>query len=97
LGNFLSIEKKRFLSQLQEGTGIIFRKTPGDYDYQWHCAPRKQYIINLDASVEVEVSDGEKKIIPEGEIFLVEDVKGKGHQSKSVNGKERTSIFIPIH
>ena len=76
---------------------MIFRKTPSDYDYKWHCAPRKQYIINLDASVEVEVTDGEKKIIPAGEIFLVEDIKGKGHQSKSVDNKERISIFIPIN
>ena len=32
-------------------TGIIFRETPGTYDYEWHPAPRRQYIINLDAGV----------------------------------------------
>ena len=33
-------------------TGIIFRETPGTYDYEWHPAPRRQYIINLDGGVE---------------------------------------------
>jgi hypothetical protein len=43
-------------------TGIIFRETPGTYDYSWHPAPRRQYIINLDGAVEITASDGEKRI-----------------------------------
>ena len=34
-------------------TGIIFRETPGTYDYEWHPAPRRQYIINLDGGVSI--------------------------------------------
>src|SRR6478672_5262156 len=37
-------------------TGIIFRETPGSYDYSWHPAPRRQYIINLDGAVEIPAS-----------------------------------------
>ena len=37
-------------------TGIIFRETPGTYDYSWHPAPRRQYIINLDGAVEITAS-----------------------------------------
>lgn len=44
-------------------TGIIFRQTPGTYDYEWHPAPRRQYIINLDAGVSIQASDGETRII----------------------------------
>ena len=60
-------------------TGIIFRETPGTYDYSWHPAPRRQYIINLDGAVEITASDGEKRVIGPGEVFLVEDTHGKGH------------------
>lgn len=77
-------------------TGIIFRETPGTYDYAWHPAPRRQYIINLDGAVEVTASDGEKRVIGAGEVFLVEDVHGKGHCSKAIEGKMRHSIFVPI-
>jgi hypothetical protein len=77
-------------------TGIIFRETSGDYDLDWHPAPRRQYIINLDGGVQITASDGESRIIGAGEVLLVEDTTGKGHLSKSVAGKMRRSIFVPI-
>jgi hypothetical protein len=84
------------LSRRFPATGIIFRETSGDYDLDWHPAPRRQYIINLDAGVEITASDGEKRVIGAGEVFLVEDISGKGHLSKAVSGKMRHSIFVPI-
>jgi hypothetical protein len=77
-------------------SGIIFRETSGDYDLDWHPAPRRQYIINLEGAVEITTSDGESRIIGPGEVLLVEDVGGKGHLSKAVGGRMRRSIFVPI-
>jgi len=84
------------LSRRHCATGVIFRETAGDYDLDWHPAPRRQYIVNLDAGVEITASDGEKRVIGAGEVLLVEDVTGKGHLSKAVSGQIRHSIFIPI-
>lgn len=84
------------LSQRLAATGVIFRVTPGDYDYGWHHAPRRQYIVNLDAGVEITVSDGETRTIGAGEVLLVEDTFGKGHVSKAVGGRTRHSVFIPL-
>ncbi len=83
-------------SERLAATGIIFRQVQPDYELDWHTAPRRQYIINLDAGVEITVSDGERRVIGAGEVFLVEDVHGKGHLSKSVDGKPRHCIFVPI-
>ena len=69
---------------------------PPDYDLDWHPAPRRQYIINLDAGVEITASDGEKRRIGAGEVVLVEDTWGKGHLSKAVDGKLRHCIFVPV-
>ena len=77
-------------------TGIIFRETSGDYDLDWHPAPRRQYIVNVDAGVQITAGDGEVRTIGAGEVILVEDTAGKGHLSKSVGGTLRHSIFIPI-
>ncbi|MFN8521732.1 MAG: hypothetical protein U0821_01325 [Chloroflexota bacterium] len=76
--------------------GIIFREVPPTYDLDWHTAPRRQYIINLDAGVQITASDGESRVIGAGEVFLVEDVTGKGHLSKAVDGKLRHCIYIPL-
>jgi hypothetical protein len=84
------------LSPRLPATGIIFREVPADYDLDWHPAPRRQYIINLDAGVEITASDGEKRRIGAGEIVLVEDTWGKGHLSKAVDGKLRHCIFVPV-
>ena len=84
------------LSKRLPATGIIFRETPGEHDLDWHPAPRRQYIVNLDAGVEITASYGECRLIGAGEVILVEDVSGKGHLSKSVGGKLRHSIFVPI-
>jgi hypothetical protein len=92
------VEERNFskLSARLPATGIIFRETSADYDLDWHPAPRRQYIINLDGGVKITVSDGESRTIGAGEVLLVEDTSGKGHLSKSVAGKMRHSIFVPI-
>jgi hypothetical protein len=92
------VEQQEFskYSKRLPATGIIFRETSGDYDLDWHPAPRRQYIINLEGAVQITASDGEKRIIGAGEVLLVEDVTGKGHLSKAVGGKMRRSIFVPI-
>lgn len=84
------------LSKVMPATGIIFRETQGDYKLDWHPAPRRQYIVNLDAGAKLTASDGESRIINAGEVILVEDITGKGHLSESVGGQMRHSLFIPI-
>jgi quercetin dioxygenase-like cupin family protein len=84
------------VSARQKATGIIFREVPPDYDLDWHPAPRRQYIINLDAGVQLTASDGESRRIKAGEVVLVEDTWGKGHLSKAIDAKLRHCIFVPI-
>jgi hypothetical protein len=84
------------LSRRLPATGIIFRQVPPTYDLDWHPAPRRQYIINLDAGVRITASDGESRVIGAGEVILVEDTTGQGHLSKAVDGRLRHCVFVPI-
>jgi len=84
------------LSERLPATGIIFRQVQPDYELDWHPAPRRQYIINLDAGVEITASDGKARIIAAGEVILVEDISGDGHMSKAINSQIRHCIFMPI-
>jgi hypothetical protein len=92
------VEERNFskLSARLPAAGIIFRETAADYDLDWHPAPRRQYIINLDGGVRITASDGQAREIGAGEVILVEDIRGKGHLSKSLGGKLRRSIFVPV-
>jgi hypothetical protein len=84
------------LSKRLPVSGIIFREVPPTYDLDWHTAPRRQYIINLDNGVQITASDGEERIIGAGEVLLVEDTTGKGHLSKAINERIRHCIFVAL-
>ncbi|KQM41931.1 hypothetical protein [Chryseobacterium sp. Leaf201] len=85
-----------FLSEDIQVKRLQFRTVSADYDYNFHCAPQKQYIVLLDGGVEIETSSGEIRKFRTGEILLVEDTSGKGHKTKNLERKERTSLFIHI-
>ena len=88
--------KVGFLSDLMKATGVVFRETGGDYNYDFHTAPRRQYVVNLEGEVEIEVGDGTKRILRSGDILLAEDTTGQGHISRAVAGKPRKSLFITL-
>ena len=56
------------LSELQPATGIVFRETGPDYDYNWHNAPRRQYVITLRGEFEVEIGDGSVRRLGPGDF-----------------------------
>ena len=93
---FKEVSRAGRMSARLPATGIIFRQVQPDYDLDWHPAPRRQYIINLDAGVEITASDGEARRIGAGEVILVEDTQGKGHLSKALDGKLRHCIFVTL-
>lgn len=84
------------LSKKVNATGIIFRRTEPHYDYDWHNAPQRQYIIMLDGAVDIEISDGTVRRFSTGDILLVEDTTGHGHKSKAVNHQPRKSVFVTL-
>ncbi len=84
------------LSRAFSAESIIFRYTPAEYDCTWHCAPQRQFILNLSGGVELELGDGTIRVVPQGGIMFLEDVKGKGHISRNVDGNPRYSVFITV-
>lgn len=85
-----------FLSEGMSVKKLQFRKVSADYDYDFHNAPQKQYIVLLDGGVEIETSLGEIRQFKTGEILLVEDISGKGHKTRNLEEMERTSVFIHL-
>jgi hypothetical protein len=85
-----------FLSEDINVKKLQFRTVSADYDYDFHCAPQRQYIVLLDGGVEIETSLGDIRQFKTGEILLVEDISGKGHKTKNLEKKVRTSLFIHL-
>ena len=83
-------------SEMLKATGILFRETGADYHYDWHNAPRRQFVITLEGEVEIEIGDGTKRRFGPGDILLAEDTTGRGHISRAVDHQPRKSIFITL-
>lgn len=84
------------LSDLMKANGIIFRMVEPSYDYDFHTAPQRQFIILLDGEIEIETSLGDKRSFKGGDVLLMEDTEGKGHKTKNLTRIKRRSIFIPL-
>ncbi len=61
----------------------------------WHCAPRRQFVVFLDGWVRITVSDGTSRTLPAGSVVLVEDVAGRGHVTEHEPG-ERRVLLLPL-
>ena len=84
------------LSEPWPASGVIFRETDPDYDYDWHPAPQRQFIIMLEGELEIEAGSGETRHFSPGDILLVEDTTGRGHRSRTTDNSVRKTIFITL-
>ncbi|MCF8305915.1 MAG: hypothetical protein K9I71_05900 [Ignavibacteriales bacterium] len=84
------------LSEMFPVSGIIFRENQPGYDYDFHNAPARQFIVLLEGAIEIISGTGQSRRFYEGDIILVEDTEGRGHRSRSLDGKKRKSIFITL-
>ena len=62
----------------------------------WHRGPRRQYVITLSGTGELEVAGGKKIPVGPGHIELIEDTTGKGHITRVTGTGERVTLQLPI-
>lgn len=84
------------ISELWPATGMQFREVSPDYLLDFHNAPRRQLVVTLSGSVEIETGSGETRVLGPGSILLAEDVEGQGHISRNVGGESRSCLFIHL-
>jgi len=60
----------------------------------WHCGPRRQFVVFLDGWVEITVSDGERRRLPAGSTVLVDDLHGRGHVTEHEPGDRRVLLLV---
>lgn len=78
-------------------TSVFFRDTsvgaPEVYDF--HVAPRRQFVLHLRGTVEIEVGDGTKRRFGPGDVLLADDTTGQGHISREIEGP-RLQLFAVL-
>ena len=90
LGSLFSLK-----SQLVPVEGVVFRENPLEGNEDFHCPPRKQFVVTLFGAVEISVGDGSSRIFGPGDILFAEDLQGEGHKARELIGP-RKSLILPV-
>ncbi len=65
---------------------IRFVELPANLDQSWHHAPARQIVVVLSGELEVGTSDNQKRRCSPGQAFIADDLTGKGHVTRVVDG-----------
>lgn len=75
---------------------LIQEDDPARSAFDWHPAPRKQYVITLRGSLEFTVTDGSTFIIHPGDVLLATDVTGSGHKWRRLSEESWIRAYIAL-
>ena len=84
------------VAAMQPAKSLVFTTADGNWHGDWHPSPRKQYIFILGGAIEIKVADGEVRRFSSGDIVLLEDTAGKGHDTQVVSQKPALFAIVAI-
>lgn len=82
-------------STLEPADNSVFLELPVGWYGDWHPTPVRQWLILMTGKCEFEAGDGEFVTCKTGDVVLLDDTTGKGHQTKVI-GDEPVRI-VAIH
>ena len=78
-------------SNLESADNSVFLELPIGWNGDWHPTPVRQWLILMTGMCEFEAGDGERVTCKAGDVIMLDDLIGKGHQTK-VLGNEAVRI-----
>lgn len=70
-------------------------QAPGTF-IDWHTAPGHRLVTMVSGTAEVGVSDGEKRIVRQGDVLLFEDTIGPGHTMRVLGNEPRVALHVNL-
>ena len=71
-----------YTSALASADNSLFLELPVGWYGDWHPTPVRQWLIVMSGECEFEAGDGERAIRKAGDVVMLDDTSGKGHQTK---------------
>lgn len=76
------------------GRASFMMIAPGTFE-DWHPSPASQLLVVVQGEVEVGASDGSLRHLTPGMVFLMDDVKGKGHTTRTIGNIPHIGMMLP--
>ena len=80
--------------KLMDVTGAELHRMSPSSAADFHRGPRRQYVITISGTGEMEIAGGQKIPMEPGHISLIEDTTGKGHITR--NFEDRLTLQLPL-
>ena len=71
-------------TKLEAVDGVEFVRLQSGLFFDWHPAPRRQYVFTMVGAVELGIGDGTVMTFRPGDVLLAEDLSGRGHTTRVV-------------
>ena len=84
------------MSDLMSCHEIQFAETSSGGGYDWHNAPRRQFVITLSGTLEFTNRMGDTQVVQVGDILLAEDVEGGGHKWKLIDEQPWRRCYVHL-
>jgi mannose-6-phosphate isomerase-like protein (cupin superfamily) len=84
------------MSDLMDCHEVQFAETSSGGGYDWHTAPRRQFVITLSGTLEFENRTGDTQMIKPGDILLAEDTTGGGHKWRLVDDQPWRRCYVHL-
>ena len=85
-----------YVSDLIECHSVRLAETAPGGTYDWHPAPRKQYVITLTGTVEFTFGNGDMLVVKPGDVFLANDLEGKGHKWQILGDEPWRRLYVHL-
>ncbi len=89
-------DQKILTTDARAATSAVFRCVPAGTVLERHPAPRRQYLVTLSGSWEIEASNGVVRTFKSGDVMLADDTTGDGHISRVMGGEPHVFMTVPL-
>jgi len=89
-------DQKTLTTDSRAATMVVFRCVPAGTVLDRHPAPRRQYLVTISGSWEIEASPGVKRVFKTGDVMLADDTTGEGHISRVLGSEPHVFMTVPL-
>jgi quercetin dioxygenase-like cupin family protein len=77
-------------------TTISFAESEPHASFDWHTAPRKQFVVTLSGTLEFTTHEGETFVLRPGDVLVAEDTSGTGHKWRLLDDQPWRRVYVGI-
>ena len=84
------------VSAIEKASGYVMVRIPAGWIGERHPSPHRQIAFCLSGALKVTASDGDVRVIKAGDVWLMTDTQGKGHQSEVASDNPWDAVIILV-